>query len=98
MDSSPRNTEQHPAVAGAPEEIAASLLEPLEELLAEVPENLGVETDLFAQGLDSMGIMQLFLVIEEQFGVQLGPKDVTEERFKSALAIARVIDGRREVG
>ena len=98
MDSSPRHSGQRPVVLGAPEEIAVSLLESLEELLAEVPEDLGIETDLFAQGLDSMGIMQLFLVIEENFGVQLGPEDVTEARFQSALAIARVIEERGESG
>ena len=49
------------------------------------------DTDLFAAGLDSMGIMQLVLAIEDQFGIALEPTDLSRGHFQSVTCIAALL-------
>jgi acyl carrier protein len=42
------------------------------------------QSDLFAAGLDSMGIMQLLLAIEDRFGVAIDPADLSRDNFSTA--------------
>ena len=57
--------------------------------------DFGIDSDLFAAGLDSMSIMQLSLIIEEEFGTQMPDRLITRETFSTARRIAAAI---REVG
>ena len=50
-------------------------------------------TDLFAAGLDSMGIMQLLILIEQSFGVRIPDQAVTQDNFRSPVRIAKLIRG-----
>jgi acyl carrier protein len=52
---------------------------------------LDADSDLFAAGLDSMGIMQLVLAIEDHFGIALEPTDLSREHFQSATRIAALL-------
>ena len=52
---------------------------------------LTVETDLFAAGLDSMGIMQLMISIEERFGVRVPESAVTRDNFSTASSLAAMV-------
>lgn len=52
---------------------------------------LDADSDLFAAGLDSMGIMQLVLTIEDHFGIALEPTDLSREHFQSANRIAALL-------
>lgn len=46
------------------------------------------EDDLFTSGiLDSLGVLQMVLFIEEQFGVKVPDEDVVFENFQSVAAI-----------
>ena len=49
------------------------------------------QSDLFAAGLDSMGIMQLLLAIEDRFGVAIDPADLSRDNFSSAEKIAALV-------
>ncbi|MDB6078921.1 MAG: acyl carrier protein [Akkermansiaceae bacterium] len=53
------------------------------------------ETDLFTAGLDSMGIMQLLLAIEDRFGVAMDPADLSRENFSTVEKIATLVTGRQ---
>ena len=55
-----------------------------------------LEDDLFEAGLDSMAIMQLLLLIEENFGVDIPASELSRENFSTAKAIAQLIRSRRE--
>lgn len=52
------------------------------------------DTDLFEVGLDSMAIMQLLLLIEEEFGVVIPVESVSRENFKTTRAVAALIRER----
>lgn len=59
--------------------------------ILDTTEVLTPQSDLFAAGLDSMGIMQLLLAIEDRFGVAIDPADLSRGNFSSAEKIAALI-------
>ena len=76
--------------------IAPESIDPLEERLIRVigdrvlslDSSFGPEDDLYAAGLDSMAIMQLLLVVEEEFGVSLPVESVSRKNLSSVAALA----------
>ena len=59
--------------------------------ILDTAEPLAPESDLFAAGLDSMGIMQLLLAIEDRFGVVIDPADLSRENFSTGEKIAVLV-------
>jgi len=51
----------------------------------------GNEDNLYAAGLDSMAIMQLLLVVEEEFGVSLPVESVSRKNLSSVAALAALL-------
>lgn len=50
------------------------------------------DDDLFSSGiLDSLGVLQLVLFIEEQFGIEVPDEDVVFENFQSVSTIAEYL-------
>lgn len=60
----------------------------IEQQIVEADEPVTPTTDLFGLGLDSMAMMQLLLHIEDRFGIQVAPGEMTRERFATAQALA----------
>ncbi|BDS07764.1 hypothetical protein NT6N_28040 [Oceaniferula spumae] len=61
-------------------------------------ENFAADADLYAEGLDSMALMQLILGLEQEFGVQVLPEDLDREHFKTLQAIAQLVETKRNGG
>jgi acyl carrier protein len=61
------------------------------EKLFDGGEELTDGTDLFAAGLDSMGIMQLMILLEERFGVRVPESAVTRENFATVASLAAMV-------
>ena len=59
--------------------------------ILDTAEPLTPQGDLFAAGLDSMGIMQLLLAIEDRFGVAIDPADLSRGNFSTAEKIASLV-------
>lgn len=57
----------------------------------ELGEGFEVDGDLYAEGLDSMGLMQLMLLLEQEFGVRLGVEDLAKENFGTLRAIGELV-------
>jgi len=74
-----------------PLQLAERLLTRIRADLLETPDGFSVDSDLFAAGLDSMAIMQLTLIIEEEFGVTLPDRLITRTTFGSARRIAEAL-------
>ena len=49
------------------------------------------EGDLFAAGLDSMAVMQLVVAVEDRYGVELGPEDLTKANLATPTTLAALI-------
>jgi acyl carrier protein len=51
------------------------------------------QTDLFESGaIDSMGIIELVVFIEEELGIQLDASNMTADSFRTLQAISIVIE------
>lgn len=48
-------------------------------------------TDLFEAGMDSMAIMQLLILIEDKFRIQIPAHEVNTTNFKSVRALAQLL-------
>jgi acyl carrier protein len=67
------------------------LLDLIRTEILDSAEPLTPQGDLFAAGLDSMGIMQLLLVIEDRFGAAIDPADLSRGNFSTAEKIATLV-------
>lgn len=75
-------------------DLEQSLLDVIREnLLPDLAIDFAADADLFSAGLDSMGIMQIVLLLEERFGCTVQPADLTRQNFSSAVALAALIRG-----
>ena len=67
----------------------------LRERLLETAASLDATTDLYALGLDSMAIMQLLILVEEEYGVSLPEGSLTRENFSTVRQLAALIRSER---
>ena len=67
------------------------LLGIIRDELLDTSEPLNAESDLFAAGLDSMGIMQLILAIEDRFDTVIDPSELSRDNFATATRISTLI-------
>jgi acyl carrier protein len=79
--------------AVVPDDLEERIAALIKEKFLEVPGELEPSADLFALGLDSMGIMQLLILIEQSFGVRISDRAVTQDNFRSPVRIAALIRG-----
>jgi acyl carrier protein len=57
---------------------------------------LSDDDSLLGNGIiDSMGVIELITYVQEEFGVQVGEEEITEENFGTLSAIARFVEGKR---
>ncbi len=68
-----------------------TLRELISEQLFPLPASFGDESDLYLEGLDSMALMQLILLLEESFSIRLEPADLGRENFQSLRSIEDLI-------
>lgn len=75
--------------------IAERLLARIGGELLELPPDFGIDADLFEAGLDSMTIMQVILIIEQEFAAQLPDQLIKRETFSTVRQIAAAVAGAR---
>ncbi len=61
------------------------------EGLLELDWDFPEDGDLFAAGMDSMAVMQIVVAVEDEYGVELGPDDLTKENLATPTTLARLI-------
>jgi acyl carrier protein len=64
------------------------------ERLLETQPGFNEDSDLYESGLDSMAIMQLLILIEEDYGVAIPESDLTRQNFSTVRSIAGLIHAR----
>jgi acyl carrier protein len=87
MSIHPHSTE----ISKAAEQILASIRSDLLEL----EPAFSVDDDLFSAGLDSMSIMQVILLVEENFAIKIPDALIKRETFSSARCIAEAVLSQR---
>jgi acyl carrier protein len=78
-------------MADIPADLEDQLLDWVREKFVDAGDSMTVETDLFEAGLDSMGIMQLLILIEERCGVRVAESAVTRDNFATARNLAALV-------
>jgi acyl carrier protein len=66
----------------------------LRERLLETSASFDTATDLYSLGMDSMGIMQMLILIEEEYGVALPECALTRRNFTTVQQVARLIQAQ----
>lgn len=61
------------------------------EGLLELDWDFPEDGDLFSAGLDSMAVMQLVVAVEDEYGVELGPDDLTRANLATPITLAALI-------
>jgi acyl carrier protein len=61
------------------------------EGLLELDWDFPEDGDLFAAGLDSMAVMQLVVAVEDEYGVELQPDDLTRANLATPITLAKLI-------
>lgn len=64
-----------------------------ETVLPDLPAGFAAEADFFEAGLDSMGVMQLIMYLEERFGKKVEPTELSRDNFRSGNALAALVNG-----
>ena len=70
----------------------AKLLDLVSNDILEVGPDFDEHSDLYDAGLDSMAIMQLLVLIEQNFGVRLPAAKLTRANLSSVADLAGLID------
>ena len=70
------------------------LLEILRDQILEPDAVADIHSNLFDAGLDSMGIMQLVLAIEEAFDIVLEPTDLSRDHFQTVANITELLKSK----
>lgn len=60
----------------------------IDEQLFPLDESVTPQSDLFAEGLDSMALMQLILLLEQQFTITIVPEDLNGGNFSTLEKMA----------
>ena len=82
----------HSLPASAP--LETKLVSLLGERLLELPAAFDADSNLYAAGLDSMAIMQLLVLVEEECGVVIPEGDLTHHNFSTIRHLAQLIRER----
>jgi acyl carrier protein len=48
--------------------------------------------------VDSMGVIELITFVQDEFGIQVGEDEITEENFGTLAAIGSYVEGKRTAG
>lgn len=67
----------------------------IDEQLFPLDESVTPQSDLFAEGLDSMALMQLILLLEQEFSVTIVPDDLNGENFSTLEKMAGFVSRKK---
>jgi acyl carrier protein len=76
------------------ESLEQQLVQLVSERLLETQPGFDVDSNLYESGLDSMAIMQLLILIEEEYGVALPESELTRQNFSTVRSVAGLIRAR----
>lgn len=84
----------HNTAANLPAKLEDDLASLIAERFFDISCPVDAQTDLFSAGLDSMGIMQLVVIVEEKWNVALESGDLTRENFSTPRNLAALMRRR----
>ncbi len=76
-------------------DLSESLRTLIDEQLFPLDESVTAQSDLYSEGLDSMALMQLILLLEQEFGIAIVPEDLDRENFSTLGKMAEFISRKQ---
>ena len=67
----------------------------ISQRLLETQPGFDADSNLYEAGLDSMALMQLLILVEEEYGVSIPERDLTRQNFSTTRHLAQLIRERR---
>ena len=67
----------------------------IDSTLFPLDESVSEETDLHSEGLDSLMLMQLIVILEKEFSVTIAPADLDRVNFSTLTNIASLVRRKR---
>ncbi len=74
-----------------PETLEGQLIVLLRERVLETSAPMEADTNLYTLGMDSMAIMQLLILVEEEYGVSLPESSLTRDNFTTPRQLAHLV-------
>lgn len=65
------------------------------EGLLELDWDFPADGNLFEAGMDSMAVMQIVVAVEEKYGIELSPEDLSKENLATPAKLAQLIGSKR---
>jgi acyl carrier protein len=65
------------------------------ERLLETQPGFGPDSNLYEAGLDSMALMQLLILVEEEYGVSIPESALTKQNFSTVRHLSQIIVEKR---
>lgn len=78
-----------------PDPLEPKLVTMISERLLETQPGFDADSNLYEAGLDSMALMQLLIIVEEEYGVSIPEGDLTKQNFSTTRHLAQIIRERR---
>ena len=63
----------------------------IDEGLFPLHQSVAEDTDLLAEGLDSLALMQLIMLLENEFSISISPADLDRKNFSTLANIANMV-------
>ena len=63
----------------------------IDEGLFPLHQSVAEDTDLLAEGLDSLALMQLIMLLEKEFSISISPADLDRKNFSTLANIANMV-------
>lgn len=67
----------------------------ISEQLFPLDDSVTNESDLHSEGLDSLALMQLILLLEREYSVSVSPEDLNRENFSSLEKLSEFVSTKK---
>lgn len=67
----------------------------ISDQLFPLDESVTDQSDLHSEGLDSLALMQLILILEREFSVSISPEDLNRENFSTLEKLAGLVSSKQ---
>lgn len=77
------------------QDLTDSLRSLISEHLFPLDDSVTNGSDLHSEGLDSLALMQLILLLEREYAVSITPEDLNRENFSTLEKLSRLVSSKQ---